>query len=271
MEEIGMMKRLVILVAILLVATAASAQIKEPDDGCCDYSGDFQNPAPGVLGSVQVTEDFGGGIPGSWTVIDSGTNNSGWTITGSDSCALTANWTNGSGPAACSNTDFPGSSTISDTELITECYDYTGASNSSLAFTANYRDLSATAGDLFEVDYSTDGGSNWTNILSWNENHGTNNGTPGVDVSLDTSALDGQSGAQFRYHYYDDSGTGWNWYVVVDDHTLLSDGTISDGGSCTGGGDGGDGGGVPATTGIGVAALVLLMGGGSAYFLRRKN
>jgi len=39
-----------------------------------------------------------------------------------------------------------------------------------------------------------------------------------------------------------------------------------------GGGDGGgdDGGGVPATTGIGVALMVLLLGGSSAYFLRRK-
>ena len=36
-------------------------------------------------------------------------------------------------------------------------------------------------------------------------------------------------------------------------------------------GDGGDGGGnVPSTTGIGVALMILLLGGGSAYFLRRK-
>jgi hypothetical protein len=34
--------------------------------------------------------------------------------------------------------------------------------------------------------------------------------------------------------------------------------------------DGGDDGGVPATTGIGIALLVVLLGGGSAYFLRRK-
>lgn len=270
MEEIGMMKRLVIFVAIALLATAAFGQIKETDDGCCDYSNDFQVPPPGVLGTPQLTEAFEGGIPGSWTVIDNGTNNSGWSVTGQDSCAATGNWSNGSGLAACSNTDFAGSSVILDTEMITECYDYTGASNSSLEFTVNYRDLGA-GNDLFEVDYSTDGGTNWTNILSWDEDHGGENGPPGQDVSLDTSALDGQSGAQFRYHYYDDTGTGWDWYVVVDDHTLVSDGTISDGGNCTGGGDGGDGGGVPATTGIGVALLVLLMGGGSAYFLRRKN
>jgi hypothetical protein len=152
--------------------------------------------------------------------------------------------------------------------MITSCYDYTGASNSSLAFTANYRDLTS-ANDLFEVDYSTDGGANWTNILSWDESHGATSSTPGEDVSLDTSALDGAAGAQFRYHFYDNTGGGWDWYAVVDDVTLSADGTISDGGNCGGGDDGG--GGVPATTGIGVALLVLLMGGGSAYFLRRKN
>ena len=266
------MKRLVIFAAIALLATGAYASVKQDlDDGQGQHDQCFQVPAPGVLGTPQITEDFEGGIPGSWTVIDNGTLNSGWSITGQDSCALTGNWSNGSGLAACSNTDFPGSSVFSDTEMITECYDYTGASNSSLSFTVNYRDLSATAGDLFEVDYSQDGGANWTNILSWNEDHGAENSAPGEDVSLDTSALDGSAGAQFRYHYYDASGTGWNWYAVVDDHSVESDGVISDGGNCTEGGDGGDGGGVPATTGIGIALLVLLMGGGSAYFLRRKN
>jgi hypothetical protein len=267
MEEIGMMKRLVIFVAIALLATGAFAQIKEASDGI-DHSNCFQVPDPGVLGTPQITEDFEGGIPGSWTVIESGSGGAQWTVTGSDSCAGTGNFTNGSGLAACSNTDAAGSSVVSDTEMITSCYDYTGASNSSLSFTANYRDLAAGQ-DFFDVDYSTDG-TNWTNILSWDETHGTQHGTPGEDVALGTAALDGAAGAQFRYHYYDNSGTGWNWYIVVDDVTLESDGVITDGGNCGGGGDDG-GGGVPATTGIGVALLVLLMGGGSAYFLRRKN
>jgi hypothetical protein len=44
-----------------------------------------------------------------------------------------------------------------------------------------------------------------------------------------------------------------------------------DGGGDGGSGDGGgDGGGVPATTGVGLVLLVLALGGGSAYFLRRK-
>jgi hypothetical protein len=53
------------------------------------------------------------------------------------------------------------------------------------------------------------------------------------------------------------------WLMVVN-----GDGTGGDDG---GTGDGGtDDGGVPATTGIGLMLLVLALGGGSAYFLRRK-
>jgi hypothetical protein len=55
------------------------------------------------------------------------------------------------------------------------------------------------------------------------------------------------------------------WLMVVN-----GDGT--GGGDDGGTGDGGtpDDGGVPATTGIGLVLLVLALGGGSAYFLRRK-
>jgi len=43
-----------------------------------------------------------------------------------------------------------------------------------------------------------------------------------------------------------------------------------DGGTPDDGGTGDDGGTVPATTGVGLMLLVLALGGGSAYFLRRK-
>jgi hypothetical protein len=47
---------------------------------------------------------------------------------------------------------------------------------------------------------------------------------------------------------------------------------VFSGAALAGGGGGGpdDGGDVPATTGLGLGLLVLLLGGGSAYFLRRK-
>ena len=67
---------------------------------------------------------------------------------------------------------------------------------------------------------------------------------------------------------YDDQGyqEGGGGFVPSDQPFCL-DGT---GGPGDDGGDGGDDGGVPATTGIGIALMVLLLGGSSAYFLRRK-
>lgn len=64
-----------------------------------------------------------------------------------------------------------------------------------------------------------------------------------------------------------------DWTLTVTDGAGGDTGTVLE--WClienTGGGDGGgDGGGVPATTGIGLVLLVLALGGGSAYYLRRK-
>ena len=59
---------------------------------------------------------------------------------------------------------------------------------------------------------------------------------------------------------YQDGGGGF----VPSDQPFCLDGDSPHGD------DGGDDGGVPATTGIGIALMVLLLGGSSAYFLRRK-
>jgi hypothetical protein len=260
-----MMKRLLIVLAAAIVATGAMGQVKDFADNF-DHTNCFQAPPGSPTGVPQLVEDFSGGIPGTWTVIDTGVGGCAWTVTGQTNCVLNGNWTNGSGPAACANSDFTGSATVLDTEMITECYNYSGASNSELCFSANYRDISSDD-DLFEIDYAFDGAT-WTNLLSWDATHGIIGGPTGEDHCLATAVLDGAAGVQFRYHYYDFEGGGWDWYIQVDDISLESDGAITTGGNCTGGGDGG--GGVPATTGIGVALMVLILGGGGAYFMRRK-
>lgn len=58
-----------------------------------------------------------------------------------------------------------------------------------------------------------------------------------------------------------------------DSHLVMvvnGDGTGGTGDGGSGDGGSGDDGGVPATTGLGLVLLVLGLGGGSAYFLRRK-
>jgi hypothetical protein len=59
-----------------------------------------------------------------------------------------------------------------------------------------------------------------------------------------------------------------DWTLTVSDGAGGDTGTVLE--WCLVEGTGGDGGGTPATTGVGLVLLVLALGGGSAYFLRRK-
>ncbi len=59
--------------------------------------------------------------------------------------------------------------------------------------------------------------SPWTNLLSWNEDHGGFRSLPGVAVNLDISSVVGQANVMFRFRYYDPNTGDWDWYVQVDD------------------------------------------------------
>lgn len=227
-----------------------------------DFSRDFQVGPPDGPGTPQITEDFEGGTPpAGWQVIDNEGTGVVWTnIAG---CGEAGNFTNGAGDAACVSSDVAGVIDY-DTELWTESYNFCDSINSVLNFTANYQNLAGL--DFFEVDYSTDGGTNWTNILSWNEDHGAFRSPPGEDVSLGLGVLDGEPDVWFRFHYYDPTTSpDFDWYIQVDDFELASDGVITapgGGGVCA----------VPTMNSVGLAVLtVLLLVGGSALLLRRRT
>ncbi|MEI2688243.1 MAG: choice-of-anchor J domain-containing protein [Anaerolineae bacterium] len=88
-----------------------------------------------------------------------------------------------------------------------------------MTYTANYQNFINS--DFLDVDISTDGGTTWTNLLRWNEDHGTSGSPPGVNVSIDLSAYAGQNGLMLRWRYYDPNTGDWNWYAQVDDVALL--------------------------------------------------
>jgi hypothetical protein len=251
-------RTLTVLTILSLVGLAASGAFAAKLDELMDpkdYSNDFELLA-GARQTPIITEDFEGGTPpAGWSVTDNEGDNLVWTTLAA--CGEAGNWTNGSGECACVASDIFGSGFEYDTELITSSYDFSGLNSLVLAFTANYANLGVT--DSFDVDYSIDGGTNWVNILSWHEDHGSFRSTPGVDVALDMSGADGESDVTVRFYHYDPSTNDWNWYIHVDDMVIEAD---------TGGGDGG--GAVPTTTGVGIALMVLVLLGTSAYFLRRR-
>jgi subtilisin-like proprotein convertase family protein len=165
-------------------------------------------PEPLTCNGTPVAFELG--IPTDWTVVDN-TGGTGivWTTTAdTDNCGI-ANLTNGSGEAACADSDIAGTPAVPyDTELVSNPFDLTGFTVATLDVAAYYSDLGA-GNDLFEVDI-WDGGA-WDNLLTWDEDH-----LPG-DISLDLSAYAGLTGLQIRFVY---SGNGYDWYAEVDDVTL---------------------------------------------------
>lgn len=154
--------------------------------------------------------DFEAGVPADWTVV----NNLGgvgivWTTTADPSCEIT-NQTNGSGEAACADSDAADSGAPPyDTELVSNGFDLTGLDTATLNVKAYYRDVTTNSNDRFEVDVLN--GATWTTELSWDEDHEPE------DFILDLSTYIGQPAVQVRFRYF---GNGFDWYAQVDDIAL---------------------------------------------------
>jgi hypothetical protein len=170
-------------------------------------------PEPLVCNGPMV--GFENGIPSDWVVADNEGIGLVWTYI-EDSGEL-ANYTGSSGNAATASSDAFGPAEF-DTEMWSAPFDLTGVVSATLEYQVNYQNLANL--DFLDVDISTNGGTSWTNLLSWNEDHGSFRSAPGELVSLDLSAYTGQSGLILRWHYYDPNSGDWDWYAQVDDVTL---------------------------------------------------
>ena len=166
-----------------------------------------------------LSEDFASGFPSGWTAID----NAGFGLTWTDraGCGEGDNYTGGAGDLACVSSDLFGLAEF-DAELRMPTLDLTYFTSTSLQFAANYQNQGGV--DFFDVDVSINGGSVWTNVMSWNEDHGAFRSTPGETVTIDLSAFDGEANVLVRFRYYDPNSGDWDWYVQIDD--VLVDGTV---------------------------------------------
>jgi MYXO-CTERM domain-containing protein len=95
-----------------------------------------------------------------------------------------------------------------DSSIVT--HSFTVPSNAMLDLTANFQAIA----DFFDIDINT--GNGWTNLLSWNEDHGGFYAGPGENISLSLAAFGGST-AQLRFRNYDPATNDWNWYVQIDD------------------------------------------------------
>ncbi|MDU0355423.1 M4 family metallopeptidase [Paraglaciecola aquimarina] len=162
---------------------------------------------------------FDFGPASSWNVVD----NAGTGIVWSDiaGSAIGGNFTGGEGNAASVSSDAkPGDF---NTELHSNSFslaDWNGVTLNYLVDYQNYANL-----DFLNLDISIDGGSNWTNILSWNEDHPVGGllNDIGESVSVDLSHFAGNADVKLRWHYVDHNSNDWDWYAQIDDVALSCD------------------------------------------------
>ena len=141
-------------------------------------------------------------------------------------CGEGGNYTNGSGDAACVSSDVFGGAEF-DTSLVTPAFSLVGFVTAQVDYTANYQNFASS--DFLDVDISADGGTTWTTLLSWNEDHGAHRATPGEDVTVDLAAYAGQANLLLRWRYYDPNSGDYDWYAQIDDVALTcGDGTAPD-------------------------------------------
>jgi hypothetical protein len=163
--------------------------------------------APGYALDVSgYFEDFTSGIPPSWTVDNFSTDGGQpWIgFSGGDPCGeFPGNMTGGSGPYAIVNSNCDGFVT-DDTDMITPSVDLSAATTPVVRFNSDYQDC---CDSIIDVDYSTNGGANWTNIF---EKTGSSDRGPKV-ISLPIDAAGAADvKARFRFNAF------WAWWWQVD-------------------------------------------------------
>ena len=144
-----------------------------------------------------------------WTIINNG-GDCDWESNAS--AGIRTNNTGGSGDCAIADSDTCGRFSTMDTELRTPEIDLFTASSAALEFKSDYYNFFGE--DFAYVDISTDGGSFWTNLLTWNSSR------RGPDlIQIDITPYVGSLSTVIRFRYY---APGWDWWWEIDDVTIIS-------------------------------------------------
>ncbi len=181
-----------------------------------DAPGFFTHPVGEVVYTTLFFEDFSGGLPGAWTVVDGGTNpdppvaGQTWTTDptdNSDSVSLTA-------PFAMADSDGLGSGYVMDEELISPVIDCSGFAQVELRFAHVFHHYSSGGDEQGDVDVrSSATGGSWVTVANYSGADAS--GAVNLDI---TAQAGGQTDVQVRFHYYQ---AEFDWYWAVDDVTVL--------------------------------------------------
>ena len=161
--------------------------------------------------------DFESGLPTGWEAVVNGGSDNAWVVVPSGWNGL-ANDTGGTGDFAIADSIYNGAS---DTDLITESFDFSGYADVLLRFKSHVSLPSPSPPDQFineytNVDVSVDGDA-WDNV--WDRSGGTAYAPGPSTLNIGISSLaDNQADVQVRFHKED---TSYSWYWQVDDITLI--------------------------------------------------
>jgi hypothetical protein len=169
-----------------------------------------------VLGGAPVTlinETFASGNPPTgWAIVDGGTGSRTWTTTNPGLRTVTSPLV---APVEIIDSDKDGSGYSQDDSLISPAFSASGAATVSLVFDTYFLWY---AGSSAMVDVSANGGSTWSNVVTWTATQAA--GTKTLDV---TSQAAGSSNVKVRFRY-----TGsYGWYWMVDNVKVSVSGSCS--------------------------------------------
>ena len=183
----------------------------EVDGGACSA------PGYAVTATPVLSEDFSGGIPGSWTVVDNtvacGAGPETWgtvdtrPLSPVDSTIVTPLF-------ALINSDECGSSPSPNvnTDLVTPNIDLSGLGGAAdalrISFNSDYRDL-CTVANTDAVSLDVWNGSAWVTVFNFCGQTTRRN----TAETFATQAANGASDAKFRFHY----DAGFDWWWAIDD------------------------------------------------------
>jgi hypothetical protein len=207
------------------------------------------------------SEDFEGGLPGDWAVVYNPVtcvhpNTTAccpyWTD--DDPCNQTAlDGCSGTFMIADSDCCWPSGGAFMDTKLRTPSIDCSGHDTVILEFDHYFLFFIHADNEKGDVDISSDGGANWTNVLAYRD---TASGHVSINISAQAA---GESDVMIRWRYYD---ARFDYFWEVDNVKLSEPLPV-----------GGEAYPIDKTSVLApwIAVAVLLAGGMSWYALRRRR
>jgi len=181
-------------------------------------SGDY-DPVSSNNVAVQTTqvrsnaifyEDFGGGIPITWTVINGGSGADTWMTDNPYGRTAPPPFRE---PWAMVDSSWAGPAATQDEQLITPDIDATGCGELRLVFSNRF---ARWYDEIADVDVSVDGGSYWTNVLRM---QGAHDGPNTKDI--DISAIAAGKSMRVRFHYHE---ADYDYWWMVDNVRVLCSG-----------------------------------------------